>query len=95
MRRIIWSGPAQRDLLAIASYFDQIAPDLGSTMLERIERAPLPLLDFPDLGEVMARRNTRKWVVRKTPFLLIYGVAAEDIEIKRVRHEREDWRPLA
>ena len=35
----------------------------------------------------------RKFAVRGTPYILVYRIVSGAIEILRVRHNREDWRP--
>lgn len=91
MRRLIWAHPARRDLYRIAAEFGRIDPELPIILLERIEEAPLALLDYPGLGSLTERRGIRKWPVKKTPFLLFYAARADGIEIRRVVHAASDW----
>lgn len=85
---LVWSSPARRDLFRIA--FDELnlVPD---QLLERIETAPLALLDFPDMGSPTRFHGIRKWRVAKTPFLLFYAVEKDRIAIRRVIHASSDW----
>ena len=94
MRRLIWSGPARRDLFAIAAEYGAIDPDLELAMLDRIERAPLALLDYPAMGSPTLEPDLRKWPIRHTPFLLLYSATPKEIEIRRVVHASSNWRPL-
>ena len=91
MRRLIWSGPARRDVFAIADYYGRIDPDLTRHILTLIEDAPSPLLDHPALGMMTSRHGTRKWPAHGTPYLLFYGASDTLVEIKRVRHMAENW----
>lgn len=90
MRRLLWGRNARRDLYTIAMDYNALQSGLGDELLDRIEAAPLPLLDFPALGIPTSRRGIRKWNVRKTPFQLFYAVIGDDIEIRRVKHGRMD-----
>jgi toxin ParE1/3/4 len=92
LRQLIWSGPARRDLLAIAEHYRPIDPDLSGKLLRRVQHAPPILLDHPDIGAPTDRPSLRKWRVKGTPFLLFYSSGRERVEIKRVRHAAEDWR---
>lgn len=92
MRRLIWSGPAHRDLYQLAADYGKIDPDLPTLLLERIEEAPLPLLDFPALGSLIGRKGIRKWPIRKTPFVLFYAIRSEVVEIRRVIAVASDWK---
>jgi plasmid stabilization system protein ParE len=91
LRQLIWSSPAYRDLLAIADYYEPIDPSLPGILLSRIEKAPLILLDRPEIGAPTGMRLVRKWPVASTPFILFYSANRERVEIKRVRHAAENW----
>jgi toxin ParE1/3/4 len=91
LRRLIWSSPARRDLYRIAAEASSFDPDLPLELLERVEHAPLALLEFPDMGSPTRRRGIRKWHVGRTPFLLFYANSATEVEIRRVVHARSDW----
>lgn len=94
MRRLIWSHSARRDLYQIAADYGEIDPALPLILLERVEEAPLALLDYPGLGSLTPERGLRKWPVRKTPFLLFYACVRDVVEIRRVRHAASDWRTI-
>jgi plasmid stabilization system protein ParE len=91
LKQLIWSGPARHDLYQIASDYRQIDPALPDSLLERIEEAPLRLLDFPALGSLVGRKGIRKWPVRKTPFVLFYTIRRDVVEIRRVVAVASDW----
>ena len=88
MSRLIWSRLARQDLYAIA--FDELLWD-ADQLIDRIEKAPLILLDFPELGPVAGPDGLRKWHVRHTPFLLLYKDLGSSVEISRVVHASSDW----
>ncbi|TPG41161.1 type II toxin-antitoxin system RelE/ParE family toxin [Sphingomonas koreensis] len=88
MKRLIWSGPARSDLFSIAAYYGRIDPTLPDLILQRIEEAPLVLLDFPKVGSPTRNDRVRKWRVPKTPFVLFYAEHGDDIQIRRVVHDR-------
>ena len=90
MKRLTWSRTAQRQLFAIADYYIKFDPELPEVMLERIEQAPLLLLDFPDIGSPTSRHGVRKWRAKGTPFLIYYRVRGSTIQIQRVIHARSD-----
>ena len=96
MRRltdIIWSGPAERDLVEILEFYSAIDEELADRLAGLILQEPLRLLEFPLIGPPVGARDFRKWQVRGTPFLLLYAYRGGHIEIRRVRHSREEWRP--
>jgi len=90
---VIWSRPAATDLFEIADYYDRIDPDLVIEMVDRVKTAPTPLIGNPRIGPALDEEpGVRKWLVPGTPFLLLYAVRGEAIEIRRVRHAASDWR---
>ena len=94
MKRLIWAGPARRDLFAIAAEAAEQDADLPHILLERVETAPLALLDYPAMGSPLGTTKLRKWPVRKTPFILIYAQRDDRVEIRRVLHAASDWLDL-
>ena len=89
--RILWSRPARDDVFAIADYYDAIDPDLAETIVDRIDGAASILLDSPNIGRPVTGFGIRKWSVRHTPFVQLYVMRGNDIEIRRVRHCATDW----
>lgn len=94
MKELIWSVSAETDLYEIADHYAQFDPSLPDLILRRIADAPLILLDNPWIGPPAGHYELRKWLVRKTPFLLLYRVAGESVEVVRVVHSASDWQEL-
>lgn len=94
MKQLIWSSPARSDLFRVAAEAGERDPDLPLIFLERVEKAPLALLDFPGMGAPLGSTGLRKWPVRKTPFILIYAQREDRVEIRRVLHIASDWLDL-
>lgn len=91
MIEVRWSLGAQDDLADIASYYDEIDPDLTDRMLARIVAAPDPLRRHPEAGPEIEMLALRKWRIKRTPYLLIYRLVEGRIEIARVIHSARDW----
>jgi toxin ParE1/3/4 len=92
--RIEWGLQASHDLEIIADYYGQFDPALPETLIVRIYKAALPLIDNPHIGVSVGHSKKRKWLARKTPFLLIYEVRGDIIFIARVVHSASDWKNL-
>lgn len=91
MKRIIWSGDARRELEQLNDWYAQFSVDLPLTLTLRIEAALIKLLDFPLLGASLPDSTRRKWVVRGTPYLVLYRPTPDGIRILSVRHVRSNW----
>jgi plasmid stabilization system protein ParE len=90
LRKLVWSGPASRDLLRILEYYHQLNAEAAVGIVNAIRSEPLRLLDYPQIGSLTRRRGIRKWSVRGTPFRLLYSSAGDRIVIQRVVHSAMD-----
>lgn len=93
MRSLRWTVTATADLRAIDDWLTREADPATSERVLRaiLERAEF-LLDFPRGGPPMGpEAGTLR--VRNSPYSLVYRVTGEDIQILRVHHARQDWRP--
>jgi toxin ParE1/3/4 len=89
--RLEWAESTETDLNRIIAHYAEIAPSIAMQLVERIENAPKPLLDFPFIGPETEVEGLRKWRVVKTPFLLLYTVEPDLVTIIRVVDARSNW----
>jgi plasmid stabilization system protein ParE len=91
MREIAWTLPAQADLRRIDSWLTQnrTAEHALRTVLAIRARAGF-LEHFPHGGRP-DRDGIRILRVQATPYLILYRLVFDRVEVLRVRHEREDW----
>ena len=93
MTGIRWSGPTRLDMAEIDTYYAERAPEFADPMLLEAIAAAHFLSEHPHAGPQIGLGPARKWRVRDTPYLLHYVFEDGDIQILRVRHERQDWQP--
>lgn len=91
MRPLRWTPPAEADLAAIDAYWWSIDGNMADVILERIRSAGDFLRSVPQGGTPIDRTAARKWRAAHTPYLLIYRLRDDAIEILRVHHARQDW----
>lgn len=88
---ILWSGPARDDLAELRSFLSDRDPALASrttlAILDAVER----LADRPALGRPGRVPGTREWSLRRPPFLIVYRMAEDGIEVIRVLHTARQW----
>ena len=92
MSRTIWSRQSRADLDGIDDYLRADDPDRADRFGRLAIGATRLLEEMPYVGTPI-ERDFRKWRVPDTPYLLIYRVGKNGIEIARVRHDRENWWP--
>jgi toxin ParE1/3/4 len=93
MRKINWSIPARNDLRRIAIWLEtEATPDIAVRYLRAIRTRCEALENFPQRGSQI-NHDVRKLLVPETPYIILYRLFAADIEVVRVFHNRENWRP--
>lgn len=95
MFRIEWTREAQSDFAKIDDHYADIAPEFADKVGRLALKSARFLTDYPGIGEKLdGNSDVRKWHVETTAFLLLYRVLPGRIQILRVRHAHEDWKPI-
>ena len=90
--RIRWTQHAVSDLTHICDYIrDHDRPAAARTVAVRIHDAASSLVQFPSIGRTGRKSNTRELVVTRSPFLLVYRIQTNTIEILRILHGAQRW----
>ncbi|MGN6375009.1 MAG: type II toxin-antitoxin system RelE/ParE family toxin [Sphingomonas sp.] len=92
---VVWTPPATGDLEAIDDHWAAHSEASAEEVAAKNEAAAAFLADLPNAGPPLENGLARKWRVRTTPYLLVYRVVQDRIEILRVYHERMNWRDTA
>ena len=91
MLTLKWSIKALIDFDEAQAYIAQENAFAAQAVADRIWQASLRLLESPHIGRLGVEPDTRHWVVQRTPYLIVYRVNGELLEILRVWHGRRDW----
>lgn len=78
---------AREELLAAVEYYESITPDLGADFLIDIENAVQRIRAFPSHGSPWAA-DTRRIVIRRFPFDVVYLETRTTIVVVAVAHQR-------
>lgn len=90
--RIRWTVPAAGDLESIKSYLQQHHPYLAEPTVRTIYQRIRSLKTTPNRGRSGHRIGTRELAVTPLPYVVVYSVKAETVEILHVYHGAQDWR---
>ena len=90
--RIRWTVPAADDLEAIKNYLEDHFPHFAEPTVQTIYRHVLSLKTAPNRGRPGHRSGTRELAVAPLPYVVVYRVKAEAIEILHIYHGAQDWR---
>ena len=87
-----WTKPAANDLTHISGYTQE---HFGAAQARRtalaIYDAADSLTTLPDRGRPGRKPNTRELAISGLPFVIIYRVRGDAIEITRVLHGAQKW----
>jgi addiction module RelE/StbE family toxin len=90
--RIRWTDPATRDLTDICDYIrDHDAPAAARSVALNIYEKVGLLARFPHQGRPGRKLHTRELVFPGLPFLAIYRIREDVIEIVRILHGARNW----
>jgi toxin ParE1/3/4 len=89
--RVDGTRPAARDLESIGDYIARENPRAADRIVRRIRDRARDLVDYPLLGRTGHVANTRELVVPTTPFIVVYRVGEDRVEILTVFHGARRW----
>jgi plasmid stabilization system protein ParE len=68
-------------------YYQERVPDLGGELVEEVERAVEEIASFPEIGSPYLA-DTRRVLVRRFPYSVVYQVRPDGIVILAVAHQK-------
>ena len=86
-----WSQDAADDLERITDYLFENAPERAPELIRAIYDSPAALLSFPRRGRPGNKEGTRELVLTSLPFIVIYRIKGDVIEILRILHGAQKW----
>ena len=86
-----WTENAADDLERIAHYLFEKTSEHAAHLVQRIYAAPADLLTFPYRGRPGKKHGTRELVVSSLPYLVVYQLNGEAVEILRILHGAQKW----
>ena len=89
--RIRWTGPAAGDLASIKNYLEQRYPNFAEPTVRTIYRRIRSLKSSPNRGRPGHCIGTRELALTPLPYVVVYAVKAEAVEILHIYHCARDW----
>lgn len=90
--RVVWEDAAKQDFDAAIAFLEEQSPSAARRIGDRILRAVSLLEDFPEIAPASRHRGLRQLVVTRTPYLVIYRVHDDSVEIRAVVHAKQKRR---
>ena len=90
--RVQWTEAAISDLTSICDYSrDHMGDKVARETALRIHDSVASLPQFPQRGRVGRKVGTRELVLPDLPFLAIYRIRVDSIEVIRILHGAQRW----
>lgn len=88
---VSWSQQARAERETAIDYISRDDPYAALNQLSEIEQQTNLLATQPEMGRVGRAKGTRELVVSRTPFIAVYRIVGERIEILRFLHGAQKW----
>ncbi len=95
MLRLEWTPRARRARTDAIDYIAQDNPTAALGQLDEIERQTDMLIEHPEIGRAGRVKGTRELVVGRTPFIVVYRIKGEVIQVLHLLHGAQQWPPLS
>lgn len=89
---LVWSPEAARQLRDIVEYIANDDPAAAEGVLVRIQDVASELCQFPYLGRPASVAGFRVFAIHRLPYLVVYRVRDDTVEIASVWHGRQNWK---
>jgi toxin ParE1/3/4 len=89
---IRWTDAAVRDFTNICDYIEQNRSAAAARRVALSIHHSIDLLtDFPEYGRTGRKPDTRELVFSGLPYVAVYRIRADAVEILRIFHAAQDW----
>jgi toxin ParE1/3/4 len=89
--RLRWTTPAANDLYKIVERIQRNNPTAASKVGDTIYEGCESLLKFPRRGRKGRIDGTRELIFPGLPYIVVYRVLDEIVELVRIYHGAQDW----
>lgn len=90
--RIRWTVPAADDLEGIKRYLQEHYPQFAQPTVGTIYKRIRALTTSPHRGRPGHVSGTRELFLSPLPYLVVYAVTDQAVEILHIHHGAQDWR---
>ena len=91
MSEIRWSTHAADDFVRIVDYIRQDSAIAAQKVARAVYERISSLKDFPNMGRAGRVAETRELALAPLPFIVVYRVKDDRVEIVRILHGAQRW----
>jgi toxin ParE1/3/4 len=89
--RLRWTAPAAHDLYTITRHIKHVNPLAAREVARAIYDGCSSLERFPNRGRKGRIEGTRELVFPGLPYVAVYRIREQTIELVRIYHGAQDW----
>ncbi len=89
--RVRWTTNAAADLTHIVQRIREDNPSAAQRVAREIYGAVAGLRKFPYRGRIGLAPGTRELVFAPWPYIAVYEVVENQVQVLRIRHAAQDW----
>jgi len=89
--RVRWTTTAAGDLAHIVEYIRKDDPAAARRVAQAIVGGVAGLRTFPSRGRIGFVENTRELVCTPSPYIAVYQIIGDHVQVLRIRHGAQDW----
>lgn len=88
--KLVWRSRAERELARQLAHLAAENPYASDRMRDRVEERVAALIQFPNAGRPSRRDGVRELVISGTPYIAVYRVRGDQVEIIRFFHTSQN-----
>jgi toxin ParE1/3/4 len=88
---IRWTLAGTKTRFSQVQYIADQNPQAADRLEQELVTQIRILADHPNMGRTRRRPGTREWVIARTPFIVVYRVTRDHIDILRILHHAQKW----
>jgi toxin ParE1/3/4 len=89
--RLRWTVPAAKDLYNITRHIRRDNPTAAREVAKTLYDGCASLENFPYRGRRGRIRGTRELVFAPLPYIVVYRIKEQTVDIARIYHGAQDW----
>ena len=89
--RVRWTARAADDLAHIVDYIRKDNPAVALRVARTIYQDIAELRAYPRMGRIGLAENTRELIFSPWPYIAVYEVIGDHVQVMRIRHTAQDW----
>lgn len=86
MKRVRFVEPARVEFLEAVAWYSERSEGAGVRFVDAVQEAAALALSYPSAGTT-GPSGTRRWLVRRFPFALVYRAVPDGIVVFAVAHQ--------